>query len=127
TSVFMLDNGHRMVFPTLIANIEIAIGNADQSLQLGIGSLCVALSFLMIAHTVWRHESPRTARAAGVMLAALGLLWLANARMLMQGIGQLQVYLVVASLLFACLATWAACRSASWGAIAAATVACVVA
>jgi hypothetical protein len=127
TSVFMLENGHRPVFPALIANIEIATMSANQLLQLGIGSLCVVLSVSIIAITAWRHVMPRAARAAAVMLAVLGLLWLANARMLVQGVGQLQIYLVVVSVLIAALASWMAYRDGSRSAMLTATVACIVA
>ena len=127
TSVFMLENGHRPVFPALVANIEIATMSANQFLQLGIGCLCLGLSVLIIALTAWRHAMPLAARAAGVMTSVLGLLWLANARMLVQGVGQLQIYLVVASVLAAALAMWAAYVGGSWRAVAMATLACVVA
>jgi hypothetical protein len=127
TSVFMLENGHRPVFPALIANIEITALHADQSLQLGIGSLCVALAVAIIAIVAWRHTMPRAGRAAGVMLAAAGIVWLANARMLVQGVGQLQVYLVVVSLLIAVLLTWRAYRIDSPGMMTAASFACAVA
>ncbi len=127
TSVFMLENGHRPVFPALIANIEIATMGANQLLQLGIGCLCIALALGVVATVAWRHAMPLVARAAAVMLSVLGLLWLANARMLVQGVGELQIYLVVASVLLAALATWAATQTGSWRAMAAATIACVVA
>ena len=127
TSVFMLENGHRPVFPALIANVEIATMNADQLLQLGIGALCIALALSVVATVAWRHAMPLSARAAAVMVSVLGLLWLANARMLVQGVGELQIYLVVASMLLAALALWAAQQDDSWRAMAAATIACVVA
>ena len=127
TSIFMLENGHRPVFPALIANIEIATMNADQTLQLVIGGLCIAFSVAMIAMTAWRHAMPRAARAAAVMVAVLGLLWLANARMLVQGMGQLQVYLVVVSVLAAAHALWSASRDGSPFAVPLTAGACIVA
>jgi hypothetical protein len=128
TSVLAVENGHHPVFPALIANVEILWFDADQYLQLAIGTLCVFLSPTIIAWIVWREDGlPRLARAAGVMLAVLGVLWLANARMLLQGVGQLQIYLVVLSVLIAILCTWNAARKDSWGWIAGAAAACVVA
>jgi hypothetical protein len=70
---------------------------------------------------------PRIARAAGVMLAIIGVLWLANARMLVQGVGQLQIYLVALSLVVAILSTWQAARKDSWAWIVAAAFACFAA
>ncbi|HEX4481046.1 MAG TPA: hypothetical protein VH082_09570 [Rudaea sp.] len=127
TSIFMLENGHRPVFPALIANIEIAAMHGDQRLQLAIGCASIALSVLIIAIVAWRHAMPRAARAAAVLLAVVGILWLANARMLVQGMGELQVYLVVASVLAAALATWRAYRLDSAWAMVLAALACTVA
>jgi len=126
-SVLMVENGHHPVFPALIANIEIALLHADQLLQLGIGSACVFGTALVLALVAWRHDMPRAARATGVMLAVLGLLWLANARMLLQGVGQLQVYLVMLAVTLAIVCTWIAARNDSWRAIGAASAASAVA
>ncbi len=128
TSVLMLENGHRPVFPALIANVEISWFGGNQYLQLFIGTLCVFLTSGLIAWTVWRHrEMPRSARAAGVMLAILGVLWFANARMLIQGVGQLQIYLVALSVVVAISCTWHAASKDSWSWLVAATLACFVA
>ncbi len=127
TSVFMLENGHRPVLPALIANVEIAMRHADQSLQLLIGGLCIALTIAMIAITGWRHAMPRAQRAATVLLAVLGILWLANARMLIQSMGELQIYPVMAFVLAAALATWRAYLRDSPAALAMASLACALA
>ncbi len=127
TSVFMLENGHRPVLPALIANIEIVTRHADQSLQLGIGALCIALSIAIIAITGWRHAMPRAARAATVLLAVLGILWLANARMLIQSMGELQIYMVMVFVLLAALATWRAYRLDSSSAMTLASLSCALA
>ena len=67
-SMLMIENGHHPVFPALIANIEILWFDADQTLQLAVGTFCVFLAAACVAWTVWRHrELPRVARAAGVM------------------------------------------------------------
>ncbi len=128
TSVLMLENGHHPVFPALIANIELSWFGGNQYLQLFMGTLCVFLTCGLIAWTAWRErEMPRSARAAGVMLAITGVLWLANARMLIQGVGQLQIYLVALSVVVAISCTWHAARKDSWGWIVAAALACIVA
>jgi len=127
-SVLMLENGHHPVFPALIANVEILCCHADQYLQLAIGTLCVVLVCATIALNAWRQaDLPRHMRAAGVMLAVLGVLWLGNARMLVQGVGQLQVYLVMTSVLLATLSLWLAAQSNAWRWIMAVSAACLVA
>jgi hypothetical protein len=128
TSVLAVENGHHPVFPALIANLEISWFDANQYLQLTIGTLCIFLALAAITWTVSKQdELPRVARAAGVMLATLGVLWLANARMLLQSVGQLQIYLVVLSVLIAIWCTWRAARKDSWLWIAGAATACLVA
>jgi len=126
-SVLNVENGHHPVFPALIANIEITLFHANQYLQLAIGSACVFVTVGVLAFVAWRHDMPRAARAAGVMLAVLGVLWLANARMLLQGVGQLQVYLVMLSVIVAMWSTWIAAQRDSWTAIGAASAASAVA
>ncbi|HET7777375.1 MAG TPA: hypothetical protein VFL07_02380 [Rudaea sp.] len=127
-SVIMIENGHRPVIPALIANIEILWFRADQALQLAIGTTCLFLTWALIAGTFWRQsDMPRMARAAGVMLAALGLFWLGNARMLLQGVTQLQAHMVVCFVTVAALCTWSAARRDSWSWIAAAAIACAAA
>jgi len=127
-SVIMIENGHRPVIPALIANLEILWFQADQSLQLAIGTFCIFLTWGLIAWTFWtQKDMPRTARAAGVMLATLGLLWLGNARMLLQGVGQLQAHMVVCFVTVAALSTYEAARRDSWGWIAGAAIACAAA
>lgn len=127
-SVIMIENGHRPVIPALIANVEILWFHADQSLQLAIGTSCIFLTWALIAWTFWKQgDLPRTARAAGVMLAALGLLWLGMARMLLHGVGQLQTHLVVCFVTVAALCTWRAAQRDSWAWIAAAAIACAAA
>jgi len=126
-SVLNVENGHHPVFPALLANIEIALFHANQYLQLGVGSACVFVTVALLAFIAWRHEMPRPARAAGVMLAVLGVLWLANARMLLQGVGQLQIYLVMLSVIIAMWATWIAAQKDSWTATGTASTASAVA
>jgi len=127
-SVLMIENGHRPVIPALIANFEIMWFHADQSLQLVIGTSCLFLTWVLVAWTFWRqNEMPRIARAAGVMLAALGLFWLGNARMLLQGVTQLQAHMVVCFVTVAALCTYFAARRDSWGWMAGAAIACAAA
>ena len=127
-SVLMIENGHRPVIPALIANLEILWFHADQSLQLAIGTSCLFLTWVLIAWTFWRqNDMPRMARAAGVMLAALGLFWLGNARMLLQGVTQLQAHMVVCFVTVAALCTYFAARRDSWGWMAGAAIACAAA
>lgn len=127
-SVLMLENGHHPVFPALIANIEVLCCGANQHLQLAIGALCAAGVCATIALSAWRQPGlPRHLRAAGVLLAILGVSWLGNARMLVQGVGQLQVYLVMASVLLATLSMWQAARTHAWRWIVACATACCIA
>ena len=127
-SVIMMENGHRPIIPALIANVEILWFHADQSLQLAIGTSCIFLAWALIAWTFWaQRDMPHMLRAAGVMLATLGLLWLGNARMLLQGVVQLQAYIVVCFVTVAALCTYCAARRDSWGWIAGAAIACAAA
>jgi hypothetical protein len=61
------------------------------------------------------------------MLAALGLFWLGNARMLLQGVTQLQAHMVVCFVTVAALCTYFAARSDSWGWMTGAAIACAAA
>lgn len=124
-SVIMIENGHHPVIPALVANVEILWSHANQLLQLGIGTSCIFISFALIAWTLWKESDlPRVARSAGVMLAALGLLWLGNARMLLHGVEELHVHLVVFFVTVAAICTYFAARRNSWAWTACATVAC---
>src|SRR5262249_6809860 len=74
----------------------------NQLLQLSVGTLCAFGSAALIAFCAWRERSlPRSARAAGVLLGVLGVLWLANARMLLHGNETLHAYSIVLMLILA--------------------------
>jgi hypothetical protein len=128
TSVLMLENGHHPVIPAFVANIEIRWFAGNQFLQLAIGTSCVFIAWASLVWIAWRQrELPRHARTTAIMLATVGMLWLANARMLLQGVGQLQVYVIVMLVIVAILCTWRAARKDSWAWVAAASVACSMA
>lgn len=98
------ENGHRPIIPALLRLAEIHWFGANQKLQILVGSGLAFLTALTIAVVSWRsRELPLTTRAAGVFLAIIALLWLANARMLLHGGEAVQVYLVVYGLVAACL------------------------
>jgi len=93
-NILQSDNGHHPVIPNLFRLAEIHWFATNQLLQISVGTCCAFLSATIISVSVWRTRNlPLVARAAGVMLAVLGLLWLANARMLLHGNESLDVYL----------------------------------
>ena len=123
-----LENGHRPVIPALIASAEIKWFCANQYLQLAIGTCCVFLATGAIAWTMWREVNiPGVARAAGVLLSVLGVLWLGNARMLLHPVEQLHAYIVVLAVVLGTLCTYRAARTDSWLWIAGASFAGVIA
>jgi hypothetical protein len=98
-----LDNGHRPIVPNLIRVAEIRWFGANQILQLTIGTICAYLTALILAAAAWRErEQPPIARAIGVMLAVLGMLWLGNARRLLHGSESLHGYVPTLATLLAC-------------------------
>ncbi len=126
--ILQLENGHRPVIPNLIRVAEINWFAANQLLQISIGTFCAFLSAAIVAACAWRtRELPLIARAGGVLLATLGVLWLANARMLLHGNESLHVYIVTLSVICACLCVWRSQQLHSLGWFAGASAACVVA
>ena len=127
-NVFQSANGHRPIVPNLIRLAEIHWFAANQLLQISIGTICAVLTTGITAVVVWRDRAlPVVARAAGVLLAMLGVFWLANARMLLHGNESLHAYLVTLMVVCAGLCTWQAHHknSARW--LGLACIACVVA
>lgn len=108
-NVFRPDNGHRPIVPNLFRVAEMKWFAADQLLQISVGTLCIYLTFSVLAVCAWRERSlPLVARAGGVLLAALGVLWLGNARMLLHGNESLHAYLITLSVVSACVFVWRA-------------------
>jgi hypothetical protein len=127
-NILQSDNGHHPVIPNLFRLAEIHWFAANQLLQISVGTCCAFLSAMIISVSVWRTRNlPLVARAAGVMLAVLGLLWLANARMLLHGNESLDVYLLVLAVVCAALCTHEAARRQSMRWLGVACAACAVA
>jgi hypothetical protein len=127
-NIVQLENGHRPIVPNLIRVAEIHWFGANQMLQIGVGTTCLFLTWTAIVTTIWRQENVRVVfRSAETLLATLGLLWLANARMLLHGNESLHVYLLMLSLVLAALLAIRARDSRSIVAFGLATLACVVA
>jgi hypothetical protein len=114
-NILQLENGHRPVVPALIRLAEIHWLQADQRLQIWLGAGFAFATSLALAWSAWRTQSlPLAARAGGVLIAVLGVLWLANARMLLHGNEMVHAYLVTL-----CMVCGAACiwRAAQGGAV----------
>lgn len=121
-------NGHRPIFPNLLRVAEIQWLDADQYLQLTVGTFCAYAIAAIVAAVGWTEKRlPLLARCACVMLAVLGLLWLGNARRLMHGSEALHGYLPTLAVLLACLWTYASAQRRSVALLYAASAACVVA
>ena len=127
-NVFQPANGHRPIVPNLIRLAEIHWFAANQLLQISIGTFCAVLTAGITALVIWRElELPVVARAAGVLLAILGVFWLANARILLHGNESLHAYLVTLMMVCAGLCSWQAHHRQSLRWLGLACVACVVA
>jgi hypothetical protein len=127
-NVIQLENGHRPIIPNLIRIAEIRWFAADQILQITVGTASVILTALLLAATIWRQrEASLVERSAGVMLVVLGILWLANARMLLHGNELLHAYLLTLALVCALLCTFEAHRRKTFGWFVVATCSCGIA
>jgi len=127
-NVLQLENGHRPIIPNLFRVAEIRWLGGNQLLQISVGTVCAFLTWLAIASAAWNTRTlPLIARAIGVMLATLGLFWLANARILLHGNESLHAYLLTLAVVGAALCTFEAKRRDSLGWLCAGTGACVIA
>ncbi len=127
-NVLQLENGHRPIIPNLFRVAETRWLGGNQLLQISIGTICAFLTWLAIAATAWNaRKLPLIARAIGVMLATLGLFWLANARILLHGNESLHVYLLTLAVVGAALCTFEAKRRDSLGWLCAGTGASAIA
>lgn len=127
-NVLQLGNGHRPIFPNLVIVAENKWFGANHLLQLAGGLASALLTCVLVALTAWRERPlSNVARAAGVLIGVLGVLWLANARMLLHSYESLHIYLLILCISIAGLCTYeAACRSTKrW--LAGACAACGVA
>lgn len=114
-NILQLENGHRPVVPALIRLAEIHWLQANQRLQIGLGAAFAFATSLMLAWSAWRTQSlPLAARAGGVLVAVLGVLWLANARMLLHGNEMVHAYLVTLCIVCSAACIW---RAAQRGAV----------
>lgn len=127
-NVIQSENGHRPIIPNLLRVAEIAWFDGSQMLQIGIGICLVLLLVGTLAAVVWR-DIPRdpVARWCGLLSVALGILWFANARMLLHGNELVHAYLVVVMVTCAILLTYQAAQLASFWAYAWASLACAIA
>lgn len=127
-NVLQLENGHRPIFPNLIRVAEIHWFAADQLLQIVCGALFAFLAAGAIGFVALRENSvPFIARCAGAMLAVIGVLWLANARMLLHGNESVHTYLLTLCVVGASLLVHHAARNGSFAAFAISGIACAIA
>jgi len=127
-NVLQLENGHRPIFPNLIRVAEIHWFAADQHLQIVCGAVFAFLSAAIIIFVTLRERSvPFVARCAGTMLAVIGVLWLANSRMLLHGNESVHTYLLTLCVTSAGLFVHRARRNGALAWMIAAATACVVA
>lgn len=107
--ILQLENGHRPIIPNLVRIAEIRWFAANQLLQISLGTCFAMLTAGFIAICAWGERAlPLVARCAAVMLAVLGIFWLANARMLLHGHEALHAYLVTLMVTSASWCTWKA-------------------
>jgi len=126
--VLQLANGHRPIVPNLFRVAEIRWFAGNQLVQLTVGALGAFLCVITLATAACRERSlPVVARCAGVMLAVLGVLWLANARRLLHGSEALHGYLPTLATLIAMACVWSARRGHALAWISAACAACLIA
>lgn len=112
-NAIQLENGHRPILPVLLRLAEIRWLNADQSLQLGFGLACAVLAFGLVAFTAMRESGTSLLqRTSCVLVVALAIFWLGNARMLIHGNELVHVYPIVLLAVVAALCVHAARSSA---------------
>jgi hypothetical protein len=127
-NVLQLENGHRPIFPNLIRVAEIHWFAADQYLQIVCGTIFAFLTAAVIALVALREKCiPFIARCAGAMLAVIGLLWLANSRMLLHGNESVHTYLLTLCVVGASLLVHRAARTRSFALFAVSGTACAIA
>jgi hypothetical protein len=127
-NALQLENGHRPVLPALLRLAEVRWLDADQTLQIAVGTIAAVLVLLLVIVTIVRaREIPAPTRAAASALTVLALFWLGNARMLMHGNESVHTYFVMLFCVLALLAVNAArnARAAAW--MVAATLCCTIA
>ncbi len=99
-NVLELENGHRPILPALLRVAEIHAFAANQHLQIVVGAMFALGSALFLARAAWRETAlPVPARASGVLIAMLAVLWMGNARMLLHGNELVHAYLLTLSVM----------------------------
>jgi hypothetical protein len=127
-NVVELENGHRPIIPNLMRLAEVRWFAANQMLQLGIGMACAVTSLSILLIILWRDRALNfSTHAAGSLICVLGILWLANARMLMHGNEALHAHLVILAVICAALCVYRSSLSVSSGWIIAASLCCATA
>lgn len=106
-SILQLENGHRPILPALVRVAEIEFWHANMLAQIVIGGVLAVATALALALLCWRERNwPRVVRSTGVFVSILGVLWLANARMLLHGNEMLHVYGVALAVVGGTLCVW---------------------
>lgn len=127
-NILQAGNGHRPIFPNLLIDAENRWFAGDHSLQFAFGLFCAIATALVIALCAWRERQLNLAsRAACVMLGVLGVLCLANGRMLFHSYESVHVYLLTFSVALAGVATFEAWRRQQRRWLVLACVACTIA
>ncbi len=95
-NVFAPDNAHRQVTSNLVRLADIHWGQGDQTIGVVAGLIVLGLAMLVLGLRIWSDKAHGHAfRSAGVLAAAVALMWLGAARMQLHGNESFQVYLVV--------------------------------
>lgn len=87
------DNGHHEVLPNAVRVLELHAFAAQQWLQVLVG-IALMLATLMVLWRIVRQQAEPEARAAAMLAAVLGLLWLGNVRALAHGNESVHAYFV---------------------------------
>ena len=95
-NVLMPDNSHRQITSNLVRLADLHWRQGDQDIGVAMG---LAMLLAVLASLWWRIlgdvEQPRVARAAALLVATIGLMWMGSARMQFHGNESFQIYLVM--------------------------------
>lgn len=95
-NVLMPDNSHRQITSNLVRLADLHWRQGDQDIGVAMG---LAMLLAVLASLWWRIlgdvEQPRVARAAALLVATIGLMWMGSARMQFHGNEAFQIYLVM--------------------------------
>ncbi len=115
-NLLVQENGHRPIFPNLVRYADIAWGHADQSIPIFTALAFSLASLLLIVVAAARTRVLSLAeRGAVILLGAIALFWLGNARMLLHANEAIQVSLTTFAVVAMGFCAWQARRSRAWG------------